>query len=389
MNTFLKKATAESFARLLNWARIFLPSFILTDEMFGELIQIVTYEALLGGIASYFGTKYILINQKKQSKIFLYIICFFLVSFFTLIFYLTAEINFINIFLSSLFFSFFQLELYSMRVKDRSYSIFRALSSILSTIIFLILLLNNYLFIDYYFLVPFSSLIVAFIFQRNDHISRVNIKDVFKFIYTNTKDFANLTLVSMSTNTWAYGLRILVTYLLSVEMLGIYSKPQLIASAITFLFAINMMIFEPTIYKEKLDNRVRFFFSSTVLKVLIANFAISISYIFIFSFIKLSSIDNLFLENFKDIYLNELFFIFIAAFTAHGLYLPLSSKMIALGGSKYSLICIGISIFSMFTFLFFRINDINLIDFAYSYLISELILLLTVYISLKKIYGKK
>ena len=40
-------------------------------------------------------------------------------------------------------------------------------------------------------------------------------------------------------------------------------------------------------------------------------------------------------------------------------------------------------------FLSLRINDISLSDFVYSYLTSEITLLLTVYISLTKIYEKR
>ena len=104
MNAFLNKAAAETFSRLLNWSRVFLPSFFLPNEIFGELIEIVTYEVLIGGIASYFGTKHILINQDNQNKEYLYSICFILVVFLTLFFNTFLDINFTSVFLSSLFF---------------------------------------------------------------------------------------------------------------------------------------------------------------------------------------------------------------------------------------------------------------------------------------------
>ena len=388
MNAFLNKAAAETFSRLLNWSRVFLPSFFLPNEIFGELIEIVTYEVLIGGIASYFGTKHILINQDNQNKEYLYSICFILVVFLTLFFNTFLDINFPSVFLSSLFFSFFQLEIYSIRVHNYHYSLFRILSSILSTSIFALIVYFE-IFSDLYFLVPCSSLLIAFLIQQNHKFKAFSMKNFLVFISNNFKNFFNLTTVSISTNTWSYGLRIAITYFLSVEMLGIYSKPQLIASAITFLYAINMIIFEPTIYKEKFDNKIKYFFSNNVLKVMGLNFAISLVYTLIFFLIKNIGFDNTYIKNFNDTYINELFFIFMIAQIIHGLYLPIGSKLIALNGSNYSLISIIFSILSMSVFLFFEMKSINLISFATAYLVSETVLLICAYIFLTKIYEKK
>ncbi len=377
----INKAVAEFFSRLLIWFRVFSPGFFLLNVEYGLVIKYVTYEVLVGGISSYFCIKHMMIHHSRNSELILFIqssvLCLLLCS----IIFLLDDVFFVNLFFSSLFFTFSQIALYSIRLKTTRYAAFRLCSSVLSTAVFyLLLLINVEYFSEYYYFVSLSSFLCALYFMNEQLTYRVNVVDVLNFIRYNFKDILNFTFISISTNSWTYGIRLLIVFYLGQEALGQFSKPLMLASAITFLYAITMIIFEPKILASKSSD------NAVVKKVAFFNFIVGCFYFFSIHLISLVPLN--FISEVKSDYINVLFYVIFLSVFIHGIYLPINSKLISFGNSNMNLISVLIAALSMFTYISCVGKSISLLDFSISYLISEVVLVLTTFLLLIRSFGK-
>ncbi|MDB2521405.1 hypothetical protein N9X16_00040 [Planktomarina temperata] len=242
----------EFLSKGASWLRLFLLSFLVPIDYFGEVTIIIGLIVLFSGLIS-FPVNMELITEHHSNYIpFVQAVVIFLLMlpmYYGLTLYRTLEFkDILNILLSSFFLSMNQVMYYFLRVHNiRILNITKIVSSLMGLILFLSLvpISRSFIFLPFFasFLV---TLVPVSIFKPVSPYYGLR-SCIKKSVVAGWCIFGAQALAQGFSQN---GLRVIIGEYLSIEAVGIFTKTYLIASCVFFIFSAVMIKYESTLAKK-------------------------------------------------------------------------------------------------------------------------------------------